>query len=313
MKKTAIVFAIILVFYLGLSILGAILTMDIPRLPVNVSPSSVGLNYEDVSFPSRGDGVVLKGWYLPAQGNAIIILVHGGFQNRIDDHADTLELAHDLVQRGYNILLFDQRGRGESAGAARSLSHFQQDIGGAVDFARGKGFFREEIGVIGFCSGAISTCIYASEEHDIGAVVLDGCSTTVRNMVYAQAAERSIPKPLLSIFMPGLTTAVRVFYNYKEVDPIHVIPQVKCPVFFIHEEKDNLVTMAEMTQLFGGARNPNNEIWEISRALHSQGYIVDPAGYVNRLDSYFQRTLNVTVEIATRSNYTMNLSLTISH
>jgi hypothetical protein len=121
MKKTGIVLAVILFLYLGLSILGSVLIMHIPRLPVNVSPSSVSLTYEEVSFSGRGDSLTLKGWFLPGQGNDVIILVHGGYQTRIDDTADTLGLAQYLVQKGYSILLFDQHGRGESDGTARAL------------------------------------------------------------------------------------------------------------------------------------------------------------------------------------------------
>jgi pimeloyl-ACP methyl ester carboxylesterase len=139
-KIAARTITVIVILYIGLSILGAILVMNIPRLPINGSPSSVGLTYSDVSFPARGDGVTLKGWYLPSQGNSIIIIVHGGFQNRIDFDVDTLGLALDLTERGYDLLLFDLRGRGESEGRGRSLSNIEQDIGGAIDYLNSKGY-----------------------------------------------------------------------------------------------------------------------------------------------------------------------------
>ena len=303
MKIVGIILAVVFILYLVLSVVGSIFIMDIPRLPLNTSPTSVGLTYEDVSFPSRGDDVLLKGWYLPGHGNSIIIIVHGGFQNRVDDNVDTLGLAHDLVERGYNLLLFDLRGRGESEGTARSLLNFQQDIGGAVDFVVSKGYSPNETSIIGFCSGAMSTCIYMSEENDVGAIVLDGCSATVRNMVFAQAKERGIPKSLLSFFMPGLTSLVKVFYHYHEVDPINVIPNVKCPIFFIHEEKDNLVSREEMAQLFSASKDPFNEIWEVSDALHSQGYKDNPLQYVDHLDEFFTTRLkNDSTGIAERNS-----------
>jgi pimeloyl-ACP methyl ester carboxylesterase len=291
MKKAGIALATVVVLYFILSVAGSIFIMRVPRLSVNTTPASVGLAYDNVSFPSRGDGVLLKGWYLPGQGHSIIIVVHGGYQNRLDDNVDTLGLARDLIQRGYDILLFDLRGRGESAGTAHALMNFQQDIGGAVDFAGSKGYLRDNIGIIGFCSGAISTCIYAGENDDVGAIVLDGCSTTVRNMVYAQAKDRGIPKFLVSIFMPGLTSLTKLFYHYHEVDPIDVIANVNCPIFFIHEEKDNFVSRAEMSRLFSVSKNPANQIWEIANALHSQGYKEDPLQYIDHLDGFFTSTL----------------------
>lgn len=201
-KVTAIGIAIILVLYTGLSIYGAREAMEIPRLPLNNSPASVGLAYEDGSFTSRDDGVVLRGWYLPSKRDSVIIIVHGGFQNRLDDNVGTLGLAHDLVKNGYNILLFDLRGRGESEGKGLALSNIERDIGGAVDYLKAKGHPLKRIYIIGFCSGAASACIFASQ-NNIGALVLDACFANVHNMFTRQAVLMGIPEFLADFFTPG--------------------------------------------------------------------------------------------------------------
>ena len=156
LKVTAIGIATVLILYIGLSIYGAKAAMEIPRLPLIHSPASVGLDYEDVAFTSRDDHVMLRGWHLPSKGNSIIIIVHGGFQNRVDDNVDTLQLADDLVKKGYNLLLFDLRGRGESEGKGLALSNIERDIGGAVDYLKARGYPIRRINIIGFCSGAAS-------------------------------------------------------------------------------------------------------------------------------------------------------------
>ena len=40
------------------------------RMPVSGHPMQLGLPWEDVAFPSRGDAVPLVGWYLPAPGDS---------------------------------------------------------------------------------------------------------------------------------------------------------------------------------------------------------------------------------------------------
>jgi hypothetical protein len=118
-KMNATIFASVLAIYVGASIFGASACMRIPRLPLQESsPASVGLEFQNVSFTSRTDGVELKGWFLPASSDSVILIVNGGFQNRVDPIVGTLNLSRDLVNRGYNILLFDLRGRGESLGEA---------------------------------------------------------------------------------------------------------------------------------------------------------------------------------------------------
>lgn len=287
-KITAIVIAVILVIYIGLSIYGAKAAMEIPRLPleVNSSPASLGLAYEDVSFTSRDDGVLLRGWHLPGGGDSVIIIVHGGFQNRLDDNVNTLGLTRDLLEKGYDILLFDLRGRGESEGKGLALSNIERDIGGAVDYLKGEGYPRERIYIIGFCSGAASACVFASQ-NSVGALVLDSCFADVHDMVVRQAVLMGIPGFLVDCFAPGLLLMADIIYDYELVSPLDVVAGVACPILFIHEEYDEAVSWQEMQQLFRLSVNPANDFWQVSGAEHSQSYNMRPAEYIEKLDSFF--------------------------
>jgi pimeloyl-ACP methyl ester carboxylesterase len=283
---------VIVVLYAGLSVAGAILVMRIPRLPVEGSPSNVGLAYTNVSFPARNESnILLKGWYLQGQGDKTILIVHGGFQTRVDNVVDTLDLTKSLVADGYNVLLFDMRGRGESQGKGLNILTNENDIGGAIDFLKTRGG-AAHIGIVGFCSGAATTAIFASREN-IGAVVLDGCFATADSMVTRQATTRGIPAFLVDSFIPGLRLTVKLFYGAVPEDPITVVPEITCPVFFIHEQNDNLTTTQETAQLFAAAKNPADELWEIPGALHSEGYKTDPVDYVNKVNAFFAAELTV--------------------
>lgn len=286
-KIIAIVVAAVLVVYAGISIFGAYKAMEIPRLDLeeNVSPADVGLDYEDVSFNSREDNVELKGWYLPAEGDYAIIIVHGGFQHRLDDDVNTLPLARDLVAEGYNVLLFDLRGRGESEGEGRSLSNIERDVGGAFDYVMTEGYTSERIYIIGFCSGAASACIFASQ-NSVGALVLDGCFADVYDMVVNQAKLLGIPEFLVDGFIPGMLLMSRLFYDFELVNAQEVIADVDCPIFFIHEENDELISLAEMQRLFGLATNPANDFWEVPDAEHSQSYKTHPTEFIERVDGF---------------------------
>ena len=264
--------------------------MRIPRLQVEGSPSDVGLPYTNVSFPARNDSnILLKGWYFQGQGDKTILIVHGGFQTRVDDNVDTLDLTKSLVADGYNVLLFDMRGRGESQGKGLNMLTNENDIGGAVDFLKTRGE-AAHIGILGFCSGAATTAIFASREN-IGAVVLDGCFATVDSMVTRQATTRGIPEFLVDSFIPGLKVTVRLFYGALPENPINIVPDITCPVFFIHEQNDNLTTTQETDELFAAAKNPADELWEIPGALHSEGFKTDPVDYVNKVNAFFAAEL----------------------
>jgi uncharacterized protein len=243
---TAIVF--ILLAYIGLSVYGARAAMVLPRLALNVSPMSIGLACEDVAFASRIDSVLLKGWYLPGANDSVIVIVHGGFQNRVDDNVDTLGLASDLISQGFSLLLFDLRGRGESEGQALSLSNTDRDIGGAVDYLKSRGYTSRHIGLMGFCSGAAAVAFFTSQEP-VQAIVLDGCFARVKSMFKAQAALAGIPCFLVEIFYPGVSLMARVFYGFKIQNPLDVIPAIACPILFIHEERDATIPIEDVQKL----------------------------------------------------------------
>ena len=283
--------AVILVIYPGVCILGASAAMQIPRLPVTTSPSSVGLPYRNVSFPSR-DNIMLSGWFIPSNSPFALVLIHGGFQNRVDPTIPTLDLSHDLFQKGYNVLLFDMRGRGQSEGIGYSLSNADKDIGGALDYLKTLGYRSGQIGIIGFCSGAADTCVFASREH-VGAVVLDGCFTGVKDMVNNQAAYRGIPRIFADIFLPGVQLAARVFYGYKAVNPIDVVGKVTCPILYIREENDELVSSTDGERLISIAGNPANRLWQADNTYHSRAYETLPAEYVTQIDNFFRTNLAV--------------------
>ncbi len=286
LKYTAIGLAALVVIYVGISIYAAYRVMEIPRLPLVDSPEDAGLAYEDVAFPSRGDAVELRGWYLPGGGGKAVLIVNGGYQNRVDENNDTLGITAALVGLGYNVLLFDQRGRGESAGTGHSLFNIEEDVGGAVDYLHGRGFAADDVYLMGFCSGAASACIFAAS-NEVGAVVLDGCFDEVPTMVAREAVAEGVPEPLMQFFIPGISLMTRLIYHYDMVNPVDVVAGIACPVLFIHEENDVYIHRDEMERLDAAATNPANEFWEIPDTLHSQGFREHPREYIERVAGFF--------------------------
>jgi len=288
-KAVLIIIAVFLVLYMGLSIYGARAAMKIPRLPLNDSPSSVGLNYQNVAFASRVDNVLLRGWYIRGENDFVIIIVHGGFQNRVDYDVDTLGLARDLSKKGFSLLLFDLRGRGESEGKGRTLLNIEHDLGGAVDYLKQRGYTAESIGIMGFCSGAAAAAIFTSQEK-VGAVILDGCFATVKGMFKAQAALEGIPGFLVDFFNPGVLLMAKLLYGYKMVNPVDVVAATACPILFIHEECDNTIPVEDARRLLKASGGAENELWIVPNAEHSQGYRTLPLSYVEKVSNFFIST-----------------------
>jgi pimeloyl-ACP methyl ester carboxylesterase len=284
---SALGIAVSLIVYSFLSALIARKTVKVPHRPLKqgVSPKSLGLSYEEVCFPAREDKVKLRGWYIPGQKNSAIIIIQGGYQDRLDENIKSLDLSHDLVKKGYSVLLFDLRGRGESEGMGTALGKIERDIGGAVDYLKTREHPVNHVYILGFSLGAVAACLFA-HRYDIGAIILDGCLAHLPTVAVRLADEKGIPKPLASGFLPGIIMMSRLLYGYDLRNPQNIISEVKCPIFFIHEEKDKLIAWEEVQQLYRLSNNPDNQIWQVKGALHSQPYKTSPVEYVARIDEF---------------------------
>jgi uncharacterized protein len=282
LKILSIVIGVFLVLYLGICAYGAKTGMEIPRRPVVYDPALLGVPYEDVAFQTRGDNLTLRGWFLPGANRDVILVVHGGYQNRIDANVDTGGLAHALAVQGHNVLLYDLRGRGESEGKGRTLAHIDADIGGAVDYLVSRGFGTEDICILSFSTGAVSACIYAGG-NSVGALIVVGCFIDGPTMLSRQAKELGLPAFVPYILLPGGKFFTHWLYGFTMINAIDAVPKVACPVLFVHEQNDHFNTSEETQRLFRAANNPASEVFEVSDALHSQAFRAHPVEFVNKI------------------------------
>jgi len=75
------------------------------------TPVDEGLDYGDITLNTR-DGVKIRGWYIPSQNRATVILLHSMAANRLG----TMDQALMFVRNGYGVLMIDLRVHGESGG-----------------------------------------------------------------------------------------------------------------------------------------------------------------------------------------------------
>ena len=285
----AIVLAALVIIYLGISSYIARRVMRVPRQPLGDTPASVGLKYEDVSFPSRKDRLTLKGWYIAGKKDFTVIIVTGMHQHRVDYQIGVLQLTRDLVEHGYNVLLFDLRGRGQSEGQGVLLTRFERDIGGAIDYIRQRGCPANRIALVGFSAGAAASIIFSSGEA-VAAVVSDSCFASVADVFVGKGVDESdLPAWLIHFFGLGTLLTSTIMYGYHRVDPVDRVPKVACPILFIQGGKDDIIAVSDTHKLHQASDNPSDEIWVVAEAEHTMSYMTDPAGYIQRLVALLQK------------------------
>ena len=294
--------------YSSLSLLGGILLVYAPQLPIRSTPAAYGLDYRNVSFVSRVDHLHLSGWFIPAvlpdghlSADRTIIMIHGNRQNRTDPGMGLLKLSADMARHGFAVLAFDLRGMGESAPAPLSLGYFEQrDVLGAVDFLLSGPLPYPNLGrprVLGgwgVSLGATSLLLAASRTPAIHALVSDSAFADAIPLL-----ERELPKQskLPAAFTPGILFATHALYgiDYYADRPVDVVAQIAPrPIFFIHGGADHYIPLsneAALVQAASNARHANITSWIVPKADHAQSYRVAGAAYVARVVAFFEQTL----------------------
>lgn len=296
MKKKGIIAAsvtifVLLVAYFGVSTFIATSVSKVVRVPITEDPASLGISYQDVSFTSRVDNLVLKGWYLEGKEDGpTIITVHGTEGNRANGIPGIMELVSSLTKEGFNILMFDLRGHGESEGTYYSGGYYERyDLLGAIDYLTSRGV--NKIGVIGFSVGAVTSILAAAEDPGISAVVSDSSWADFTEIINTQAEKQ---KHIPAWFKPGYLLMLKVLHgtDLNSARPIDVVGRIAPrPIFFIHGLADAYVPATDANRLYEASQNPSNEAWLVPGAGHVKSYQTAPLEYEERVTKFFEQAL----------------------
>jgi len=144
------------------------------RTPILRTPEEYGLAYEEISFETK-DGVTIKGWFMPADSNKVIISNHFSPANRYGfaGHLEGLDFAGGfevnflprykaLHDAGYNVLAYDLRSHGESGEGENGVSgvgyYEWQEVLAAIDYIKNRSDTAgKDVSLMSMCMGANAT------------------------------------------------------------------------------------------------------------------------------------------------------------
>lgn len=292
-KQRKVIIAILIVLilvYFGFSLYVAheMTKRMAPRL--DVSPTVVSENYEDVQFKST-DELVLKGWLFKSDSDKLVIMVAGLLPNRIDTEYYAMWIAKDLVDQGYNVIMFDSRAHGKSEGQRKSYGWFEgNDILGAVVFAKDQGFKPQNIAILGDSTGAISTLMVADQLSEVGALIIDSAATNFKPIIIDRLwVEKKVP-PFFSpaIFFFTDTVFGLKIGEVKPIDKLTLVPERK--FLFLHGGLDETIPVEESKKLATSA-NPESKLVIFPDGKHIETFKSDPDLYRKEVLGFLSREL----------------------
>lgn len=249
-----------------------------PDRKLYLDPEKLGWDYEMMQFQSD-NGKKLLGLLFKTkqQPKGIVVHFHGNFAN-VSNH---FIASHFLVDYGFDVLIFDYEGYGDSEGKPSPKKTIQDGLG-AIKFAEslnrnpkgGVFIFGQSLG------GAVAIPVMALRP-EVKAAVIESSFPSYRTIA-RDVLKRSwitwVLYPIYPFFLP------------IKYDPVRYLDKIPPrPIFFIHGDKDNVVPDKMSKILFEKAKEPK-QIWIVPGAVHIGARNKAGKEYEQRVADFFTNT-----------------------
>ena len=240
--------------------------------------------YEQILVETE-DGTSLAGWYIPPRETPgpLIVLLHGSMADR----RGTAWHARQLLGEGYGVLMYDQRGLGESTGDKTSPGWDAPDLLSVLDYLNTRPEVDpERIGVVGLSGGGYIALNAAYVEPDrMYALWLDGIQAQrIEDYPEAQDAGERFATFINSLVLKWTEVVVG-----RPSPPAFrdILPGLERPaIVMVAAGQDDFER--RVNEIYAGLIGKNVEMWLIEDAWHVGGPIIIPDEYSRRMLDFFE-------------------------
>ena len=247
----------------------------------SLDESFVNFPYEEVWLDSTF-GYRLHGrlYINENKTNKFIMVLHGHASNGIG----VLVYAKEFLRLGYNVLVPDHRGSGESGGKGHSMGHYEKfDAMQWVDLIEER-YESAEFGVFGESMGG-ATAIMLTALDDRIKFLIEYCAYAH----FEEVIQSFIKKRwLFKFFLPGLRAISSGIYsvNFKETAAVDAMKDITVPVLIIHSKGDTLVTYLNAEKL--AKANPNAKVITFDDSPHARTIALYREEFVGAIENFIE-------------------------
>lgn len=240
--------------------------------------------YSNVSFKTA-DGLVLRGWWIPGSLHETVVMVHGLGSNR----DEPLSRSAYLHQAGYNLLVFDLRGSGQSDGSGPTMGYMEPvDVKAAV--AEARRLDSGPIALLGYSMGGASVVEAGAVDPNVAAVVDDSGFSSAADVILARFT--GITRLPAMPFAAGVIgfSALDFGTSPWNIQPVALAAKMHKPLLVIVGGEDTVVPPAEGLAIYKAAAGPK-QLLEVPAAGHVQAYAVATSLYESSVLQFLAQNL----------------------
>ena len=251
-----------------------------------LTPADFELDYEDLEVRT-GDRLRLIAWLLPGTRDALVV-VSGGYRGHI---SDVLGIGAALRRAGFSVVVYGWRGTPGSDAAPHTLGANEcRDLTAVLDAVRGRRG-PVPIGLLGYSMGGAGSISGGADDPGVRAVCADSAFADPVSLLEERIGHRlHLPAAVLADPVMALM-ARHAGARLADFSPITAVARLAPrPLLLIHGDADASVPVENAQRLYAAAGGPK-ELWIIPGVGHVGGYFADRTAYVERVISFFDRSL----------------------
>jgi len=212
-------------------------------------------------------GYNIHGFYFNNRSHHTIILIHG-ITSSMWASVQYIEMFYN---RGYNVLIYDQRNHGQSEGRFTTMGAFEQiDAKTVVEYAKkksGKGV----VGLHGVSMGAATALMTAALTPYVDFVIEDcGYTSTIDELSYRLKEDYQLP-PFPFVQIAEAIARKKYGFDFHSYSPLKAVKQMEIPVLFLHGDKDTFVPYNMVHALYR-AKKGKKEFHGFKDSIHATSY-----------------------------------------
>ncbi|MGG7143067.1 alpha/beta hydrolase [Clostridium nigeriense] len=244
-------------------------------------------NYSNVYIKSF-DNLTMHGYKILNENtsNKWVITVHGYTSKGLY----MSNYAKNFYDMGYNILIPDLRGHGESEGNYIGMGWYDRlDILKWIDLVL-KENKNSKIILHGVSMGAATVSMTSGEElpSNIKAIISDcGYTSVWEQFSHKLKSMYSLPNfPIMNA--SSAIARFKAGYGLKEASALKQVAKSNTPILFIHGDEDDFVPYKMMDELYNAA-NCEKEKLTVKGAGHAKSSKVDPDLYWSTIKNFINK------------------------
>lgn len=237
------------------------------------------------------DGIKLQAYYFKniLDTDKYIVMSHGHTYT----HHGCVKYARMMMDKGFNIVTYDQRYHGASEGKYTTLGYLEKDdlleVINDIFQRFGDNIY---LGTYGESMGAATVLLEAQKDDRVKFVFSD-CAFESLDVLIGEILKKHKIFPLW-LFKPISNLIFKLFVGvkYNGISPILAIESLNIPMFFAHGEDDDFIDKHHTINLFESYSGPKEIFIAGNGARHAGSYVKDTKKYHDAVNGFVDKYLN---------------------